>query len=105
VKTEIEGWSKIQSTHPSYRMGFFMKKKYHIVSITVYNKEEAYQKVSELLHSYADSICLRVGYPIKERNIAIIFLVINTTTDEIGSLSGKLGQLNCVKVKTTTLKD
>jgi putative iron-only hydrogenase system regulator len=82
-----------------------MDKKYHVISITVHNKDKVYKEVSELLHDFSDSICLRVGYPIKDKNIAIIFLIINTTTDAIGALSGKLGQLKFVKVKVTTLKD
>ncbi len=80
-----------------------MDKKYHVISLTVHNKDKVYKEVSELLHSYAESICLRVGYPIKERNI--IFLVMNASTDLIGALTGKLGQLSSVKVKATVIKE
>jgi putative iron-only hydrogenase system regulator len=82
-----------------------MDRKYHVISLTVHNKDKVYKEVSELLHSYAESICLRVGYPIKERNIAIIFLVMNASTDLIGALTGKLGQLSSVKVKATVIKE
>jgi metal-responsive CopG/Arc/MetJ family transcriptional regulator len=40
----------------------------------------------------------------KEDNVAIIFVVFKGTTDQIGSLNGKLGQINGVKVKSHTLK-
>ena len=56
------------------RGGFFMEKKLLHVAITVYNREGAYQEVNEILHRHAASILLRVGYPMRERNLAIIFL-------------------------------
>ncbi|AEX84560.1 iron-only hydrogenase system regulator [Marinitoga sp. 1135] len=81
-----------------------MEKKISTLSIIIYNRDLAYQKVSDLLHNYGEKILLRVGYPMKEKGIAIIFLVVEMTTDELGALSGKLGQIDSVKVKSTTLK-
>lgn len=82
-----------------------MELKHHTLTITIYDREEAYNKVGELLHKFASNISLRVGYPIPEENLAIIFLVVQMSTDELGSLSGKLGQLPSVKVKSTTIKN
>ena len=81
-----------------------MYKKYHTLTITVYERSKVYDKVGELLHSFSDKILLRVGYPLHEDNISIIFLIVQLTNDELGSLSGKLGQISSVKVKSTTLK-
>jgi putative iron-only hydrogenase system regulator len=81
-----------------------MEKKLHTLTITIYNRETVYQQVGNLLHEYAEKILLRTGYPVKEKNIAIIFLVVEMTNDEIGALSGKLGQLKNVKVSATTIK-
>lgn len=81
-----------------------MEKKLHTITITVYNRDAVYKQVSELLHSFADSILLRIGYPIKERNIAIIFLIVELTNDELGALSGKLGQIKNVNVSANTIK-
>lgn len=82
-----------------------MKKKLHTITITIYNRDAVYKQVGDLLHDYADKILLRTGYPIKEKNIAIIFLIIEMSNDELGSLSGKLGQLKNVKVSATTIKE
>ena len=79
-------------------------KRIHNISITVYEREVAYKYVNTILHDYADELLLRVGYPVKDRDIAIIFLVAEMTTDELGALTGKLGQIKSVKVKSTTLK-
>ncbi|KLO22818.1 iron-only hydrogenase system regulator [Marinitoga sp. 1197] len=81
-----------------------MENKISTVSIIVYNRELAYQKASDILHNYGEKILLRVGYPMREKDVAIIFLVVEMTTDELGALSGKIGQIESVKVKTTTLK-
>ena len=81
-----------------------MEKKLHTITITIYNRDAIYKQVGDLLHDYAGSILLRTGYPMKEKNIAIIFLIVEMTNDELGALSGKLGQLNNVKVSATTIK-
>lgn len=81
-----------------------MEEKVHVVSIVINDVEEAFHPVSELLHSYAPKIKLRVGYPMRDKNVSVIFLVMEMNPDEMGAFSGKLGQLKSVKVKSTTLK-
>jgi len=81
-----------------------MEKKIHTITITVNDREAAYKKVGELLHNYADQINLRVGYPVPDKNIAVIFIIIELSSDELGALSGRLGQLHSVKVKSSTIK-
>jgi len=80
-----------------------MKQKTHVVSIVINDVETAFHPVNELLHQYGDYIKLRVGYPMHERNVSVIFVVLEMTLDEIGAFSGKLGQLESVKVKSITL--
>ena len=63
-----------------------MEKKVHTTTITVYDRDASYQQVGELLHSHAKSILLRVGYPMDNHNTAIIFLILEMTTDELGAL-------------------
>ncbi len=80
-----------------------MEKKVHTTTITVFNRNLVYREVGELLHQHADNILLRVGYPMKDQNVAIIFLILNMSTDELGALTGKLGQIETVRVKSITL--
>ncbi|MCF7885794.1 MAG: iron-only hydrogenase system regulator [Candidatus Marinimicrobia bacterium] len=80
-----------------------MEERYHTATITVYDRDASYQKVQELLHKHAANISLRVGYPMEEESVAIIFLILKMTTDQLGALSGQLGQLKSVSIKTTTL--
>jgi len=74
------------------------------VNIIVEDRQSAYKQVNELLHDFADVIKLRIGYPVPDENMAIILLIVKTSNDVIGSLSGKLGQVKSVKVKTMPLK-
>lgn len=80
-----------------------MEKKVHTTTITVFDRNSVYREVGELLHQHADNILLRVGYPMKDQNLAIIFLILKMSTDELGALTGKLGQIETVRVKSITL--
>lgn len=75
-----------------------------MVNILVENRQDAYKQVNELLHNFADVIRLRVGYPVPDENIAIILLIVKADNDTMGSLSGRLGQIKEVKVKTVPVK-
>ena len=77
---------------------------YSILTITVYDVDTSYDKVNDLLHQYAGVISLRVGYPIPEKSVAVIFLIVKTNGDTLGAFSGKLGQISGIKVKSSTLK-
>ena len=81
-----------------------MKKRLFISSITVHNRDLSYKKVSEILHNYAEYIKLRVGYPIENQNISIIFLIMELTNDQAGAFSGAIGQLPSVKVSINPIK-
>nr|WP_031503903.1 TM1266 family iron-only hydrogenase system putative regulator [Pseudothermotoga hypogea] len=81
-----------------------MLERFYIVNIIVEDRQSAYKQVNELLHDFADVIKLRIGYPVPDENMAIILLIVKTSNDVIGSLSGKLGQVKSVKVKTMPLK-
>ena len=46
----------------------------------------------------------RVGLPYRERHCSVITLIVDATTDELGSLTGKLGALEGVSVKSALTK-
>ncbi|PKN75683.1 MAG: iron-only hydrogenase system regulator [Candidatus Cloacimonetes bacterium HGW-Cloacimonetes-2] len=76
----------------------------HVVTIVVGDVDKAFVPVSDLLHEYAKHIHLRVGYPMRDKNVSVIFLIIELDPDDMGAFSGKLGQIKSVKVKTIKLK-
>ena len=81
-----------------------MDTKTHMVTIVINDVETAFHPVNELLHTYSHCVKLRVGYPMRDKQVSVIFVVMEMTPDEIGAFSGKLGQLKSVKVKSIALK-
>jgi len=78
--------------------------RFYILNIVVEDRQNAYRQVNELLHDFAELIKLRIGYPVPDEKMAIILLIVKTNNDLIGSLTGKLGQIKGVKVKTMPIK-
>lgn len=71
-----------------------------VVGIVVENRLQAAAYVNEVLSAYGDVIVGRMGVPYRERNISVIALIVDGTTDEIGALTGRLGNIEGVMVKT-----
>lgn len=65
---------------------------------------EAVDKLNGLLHEYGQYIIGRMGLPFREKNINIISVVVNAEADLISTLSGKLGMIKGVNVKTVYSK-
>lgn len=58
------------------------------------------ESINRILSAHASMILGRQGIPLRDRGISIISLVLEGTTDELGSLSGQLGRLRGVRVKS-----
>ncbi|MCG0274689.1 MAG: iron-only hydrogenase system regulator [Thermosediminibacteraceae bacterium] len=71
-----------------------------MVGIVVYEREKSASKVNEILSKFGELIVGRMGIPYKERGISVIALIVDATTDELGALTGQLGQVPGVKVKS-----
>ena len=56
--------------------------------------------INQMLHEYAEYIIGRFGIPYRERNISIISVAIDAPQNVIAALSGKIGNLRDVNVKT-----
>lgn len=80
-----------------------MDKRIGVVGIVIEEFESA-NKVNETLHDLASIIVGRMGIPRKERGIAIISLIVEGTSDEISAMTGKLGKINGVNVKSALTK-
>ena len=79
-----------------------MERRVAVVGIIIDNREQAADKVNDILSNYGNLIVGRMGLPYEDRNLNIISLIVDGTNDQLGSLAGKLGNLNGVKVKTMT---
>ena len=57
-------------------------------------------RINEIISQHADMVLGRQGIPLRDRGINVISLVFEGNTDQIGSLTGKLGRLKGVRVKS-----
>ena len=76
-----------------------MEKRVAVMGIIVENRDVV-QEVNNILHEYAEFIIWRMGIPYKEKKISIISIAIDAPQDEISALSGKIGKLPGISVKT-----
>ena len=70
------------------------------VGIIIEKPDKSYNRLNEILHEHATIVVGRLGLPYRERDLSIISLIVDGTTDDIGAFTGKLGQLPDVSVKT-----
>ena len=74
-----------------------------VISIIVENPD-AVPQINEILHSASNHIIGRMGIPYKQKNINIISIVIDAELNTISTVSGRLGKLGGVTVKTAYSK-
>ncbi len=61
---------------------------------------DAVEALNALLHDYGPYIIGRMGVPYREKDIHVISIAIDAPQDAIAALSGKIGNLSGVSVKT-----
>jgi len=62
-------------------------------------------EVNAILHDFADIIVGRMGIPYRTRGVSVLSLILDGSTDEISALTGKLGRLQGLSVKTALTRD
>ncbi len=81
-----------------------MEKRLGVVAIVLEDKKFADQ-VNDILHEYNQIIIGRMGLPYKERSVAVISLIVDASSDEVSALTGKLGRISGVTVKSALAKE
>ena len=61
---------------------------------------DSVEKLNALLHDYSKYIIGRMGLPYRQKNINVVSIAIDAPQDETASLTGKIGKLDGVSVKT-----
>jgi putative iron-only hydrogenase system regulator len=80
-----------------------MEKRIGTITILIKGKTSV-PAVNNLLSDFSDIILARQGLPIHNRNIHVISLIIEGTTEVISALTGKIGRLQDVEVKSILTK-
>lgn len=77
-----------------------MSRRLGVIGIVVHNPRTISDKVNSIISGYSHMIIGRMGIPRPEENVGIISLIVEGSTDEVGALTGKLGLLPGVMVKS-----
>ncbi|WP_340111116.1 TM1266 family iron-only hydrogenase system putative regulator [Maribellus mangrovi] len=79
-------------------------KRLGFVGIIIEDREKCAGIVNTILSDFSDLILTRTGLPHIKEKTSVITLVIDATTDELGKLTGKLGSITGVSVKSGLAK-
>ncbi|ADL53110.1 TM1266 family iron-only hydrogenase system putative regulator [Clostridium cellulovorans] len=78
-------------------------KRIGIIGIIVENLESV-GAVNNVIHSFNNLVIGRMGVPYRERNISVISLIVEGTSDEVSAFTGKLGRIPHISVKSALAK-
>lgn len=81
-----------------------MNKRLGFVGIVIEDRRKTAPLVNDVLSTFGDIIIGRMGVPYRERHCSVITLIVDATTNEVGGLTGKLGTIEGVSVKSAMSK-
>ena len=70
-----------------------------VMGIIVENTDST-ESLNAVLHEYGNYIIGRMGVPYREKNISIVSIALDAPQDVISTLSGKIGKIPGISVKT-----
>ena len=76
-----------------------METRVAVISIIVENPDMV-EKLNALLHEYGEYVIGRMGIPYRKRGVSIISVAMDAPQSTIAALSGKIGALPGIAVKT-----
>jgi len=79
------------------------EKRLGVIGIVIEDRQVVAQ-VNQILSEHAEMIIGRMGLPHQTREISVISLIVDGTTDQVGALTGKLGNIAQVTVKSALTK-
>jgi putative iron-only hydrogenase system regulator len=82
-----------------------MGKRLGFVGIIVHNRKKNAPAVNGILTDFGHLILGRMGIPHIKKEHSVIVVIVDATTDELGALTGKLGKVEGVSVKSGLSKD
>ncbi len=76
-----------------------MQTRVAVMSIIVENPDSV-EALNALLHTFSPYVIGRMGIPYRDKDISIISVAVDAPQNEISALSGKIGKLKGVSIKT-----
>jgi putative iron-only hydrogenase system regulator len=81
-----------------------MEKRIGTITVIITNRASQAENVNKILSEFGDVIIGRMGIPYSPKGLHIIALIVHASTDQIGALTGKLGTLTGIQVKSALTK-
>ena len=81
-----------------------MEKRLGFVGIIIHNRKKEAPVVNNTLTEFGELIVGRIGIPHIKKDLSVIVLIVDATTEELGALTGKLGKIGGVSVKSALSK-
>lgn len=81
-----------------------MSKRVAVISAILENPREHQADFNDIVAQFQDMIRGRMGIPFHQGGISVIALTVLGSMDEINALTGKLGRLPHIQVKTSISK-
>lgn len=80
-----------------------MDKRIAVVGIIIEDIEKA-TEVNSILHDFNSIIVGRIGIPYRDRGVSVISVIVDGLVEDISSMTGKIGKLKGVAVKSAITK-
>jgi len=77
-----------------------VEKRLGFVGIIIEDRKKSAPIVNEILSQFGNIIYGRMGIPHLKEDHSVIVVIVDATTDELGALTGRLGKINGVTVKS-----
>jgi len=81
-----------------------MEKKIAVISAILEDPIDIQGRFNEIVSEFKSIVRGRTGIPFDAYGVSVVTIIIMGTVDEINSLTGKLGNLKSVSVKTSISK-
>ncbi len=72
-----------------------------IVGIILENPEKNAMAINQILSEYSSIIVGRMGIPHQSKGVSVIALTVDGSNEKIGAMTGKIGQIKQVTVRST----
>ena len=82
-----------------------MEKRIGCVTIILERQQADVSTINELVSQFGDAVIGRLGLPYPERGVNIITLIVDASVERVSALTGKLGKLPGVQVKSLMAKN
>ncbi len=80
-----------------------MEKRLGMIAIVITDKHIVFE-VNELISDFSEFVIARQGIPMPQKSLSFISLIVEAPMNSINTLTGKLGRLQGVEVKTIITK-